>query len=220
MRLRNGPHGYGAVTVVLHWLTVVLLVGQFAVGWAMGPDEAATERAETALEVREEDAESRGDAAEERFEEEQERTEERLEAAEDEYVDDALGTVLSGRVLEDGVTLPEWHVLLGLALLVLALVRIAWRLTTPLPPWASGLSGAERRLATWTERGLLTTLVLAPASGLLLVAGHGDDLLAVHVGAQIGLLGCLTLHVGLVLKHQLVDRDRLLRRMTGVTTKT
>lgn len=35
MHLRNGDHGYGAVTKTLHWLTVGLVTLQFLVGYAM-----------------------------------------------------------------------------------------------------------------------------------------------------------------------------------------
>ena len=35
MPLKNGPHGYGLVTKSLHWLTVLLLAAQFAVGYLM-----------------------------------------------------------------------------------------------------------------------------------------------------------------------------------------
>ena len=35
MPLKNGPHGYGAVTKGLHWLTVVLFGAQFAIGYLL-----------------------------------------------------------------------------------------------------------------------------------------------------------------------------------------
>lgn len=35
MPLRNGEHGYGVVTKVLHWLTFSVIVGQFLVGYSM-----------------------------------------------------------------------------------------------------------------------------------------------------------------------------------------
>jgi cytochrome b561 len=37
--LRNGPQGYGWLTKVLHWGTVVALVAQFVVGYVMDPDD-------------------------------------------------------------------------------------------------------------------------------------------------------------------------------------
>ena len=59
---------------------------------------------------------------------------------------------------------------------------------------------------------LLVLLVVVPATGLLLVAGS-DDLLPVHVAAQIALLAAVAVHVGLVAKHTAVRRNRHLGRM-------
>ncbi len=60
MRMRNGPHGYGVVTKVLHWLTVLAIVAQFAVGRAMDLD-GRTDRQEDLLDAEEDRLE---DAAE------------------------------------------------------------------------------------------------------------------------------------------------------------
>uniref|UniRef100_UPI0019D405C6 cytochrome b n=1 Tax=Ilumatobacter nonamiensis TaxID=467093 RepID=UPI0019D405C6 len=88
-----------------------------------------------------------------------------------------------------------------------------WRLATPLPPWAESLSGRERVLAHWTERVLYGTMFVIPLSGLWIIAAGEDDLVAVHVAAHVVFFVAIATHVGLVLKHQLIDRDRLLRRM-------
>ncbi|MCB5167032.1 hypothetical protein LG634_19590 [Streptomyces bambusae] len=49
------------------------------------------------------------------------------------------------------------------------------------------------------------------------VGGYGlfgdDGLLASHVAAHIVFYIAAALHIGLVLEHQLVDRDHLLHRM-------
>jgi cytochrome b561 len=37
--LRNGPEGYGSLTKVLHWATVLALVAQFTVGYLMDPED-------------------------------------------------------------------------------------------------------------------------------------------------------------------------------------
>src|SRR6478736_793312 len=39
MTLRNGPHGYGAVTKTLHWATVLAVAAQFVVGYTMEVDD-------------------------------------------------------------------------------------------------------------------------------------------------------------------------------------
>jgi cytochrome b561 len=104
------------------------------------------------------------------------------------------------------------HVVLGVAILVLALVRVLWRWRSTLPPWAPSLSPVGRRVAHWTERVLYALLFAVPLSGLGLVL-VSDDAVAVHVASHVAFFAAAAVHVGLVLKHQLVDRDRLVRRM-------
>ena len=104
------------------------------------------------------------------------------------------------------------HVVVGVSILVLATVRLWWRRRSALPPWAPGLSTAERTLAHWTERALYTLLFLVPLSGLWLVL-ISDDAVIVHVVTHVAFFVVVATHIGLVLKHQLIDRDHLLRRM-------
>ena len=59
---------------------------------------------------------------------------------------------------------------------------------------------------------MLVLLFAVPLTGLTLVLGD-DDLLALHVTAHVFFFTALAAHVGLVVKHQVVDRDRLLARM-------
>jgi cytochrome b561 len=105
------------------------------------------------------------------------------------------------------------HVVLGLTILSLAVVRLVWRRTTPLPPWAPTLSSAERRMAHWTENALYVLMFAIPITGLWLVLAGDDDMLVLHVAGHIAFFVAVAFHVGLVLKHQFVNRDRLLRRM-------
>jgi cytochrome b561 len=104
------------------------------------------------------------------------------------------------------------HVALGLTILALALVRWWWRRRQGLPPWAATLSAIERTIAHWTERVLYLLLVVIPVTGLWLVL-VSDDAVGVHVASHVAFFVALAAHVGLVLKHQFVDRDGLLWRM-------
>ena len=104
------------------------------------------------------------------------------------------------------------HVVLGLTILTLAAVRLSWRRRAGLPPWAEMLSSAERTLAHWTERALYLLLFVVPVTGLWLIL-VSDDAVPVHVASHIAMFIAIAAHVGLVLKHQLINRDRLLRRM-------
>jgi cytochrome b561 len=233
MRLRNGEHGYGLGTKLLHWLTLAAIVAQFVVGWTMSDDHEGVDRAddrlgrleerfEAELSRLEEQAEAQGDAAEERFEEQADRLREQFEADQDavavrfddddEVVSAAFPDVVSLDFLGGGISAPEWHVLLGLSLIGLGLVRLLWRRTTPLPPWAEHLGAGERRLESRLEKLLLTMLLVVPATGLLLVAG-AEDWLPVHVTAQIVFLAVIAAHLALVLKHTVVRRNRHLARL-------
>jgi cytochrome b561 len=215
MQLRNGAHGYGVVTRFLHWLTVAVILGQFVVGYTMDFDEAADrakDRFKDEADRLEEDAEGRGEAAEEQVEAEIEAREDTLDAGKDHQASEVLSDVLTGNAFSDGLSLPELHVTLGLFVIVLAAVRLVWRRTTPLPPWAEHLSAGERRLEGRLEKLLLALLFVVPATGLLLVAA-GDDWLPVHVAAQIVFLVAIAAHVGLVLRHTVVRRNRHLARM-------
>ncbi len=215
MPLRNGDHGYGVVTKVLHWGTVAALIGQFLVGWTMDLDEGldrADDRLDAEADWLEEDAEGRGEAAEEQAEAEIRARDDALDARDDEPATDVFSQVVSGRAFGDGFTLAELHVSLGLLVIVLALVRTLWRRSTPLPPWAEHLSAGERRLEARLEKLLLALLVLVPATGLLLVLA-GDGWVPVHVAAQVAFLGTIAVHVGLVLRHTVVHRNRHLARM-------
>jgi cytochrome b561 len=214
MPLRNGAHGYGWVSKSLHWLTVGLITAQFVVGYRMEDEDPALEREEDRLDALEDGCRARtdaGEAAEERCEEQLELREDALDARQDDVVGDALSRLFSGRAFGDGLSLPEWHVLLGLSIIAVAVLRLLWRATTPLPPWAESLSARERALESVLEKALLALLLLVPASGLLLVAGAAP--VALHVAAHIAFFAVLGLHVGLVLRHTVVRRERHLSRM-------
>lgn len=184
MRFRNDADGYGLVTKVLHWTTVVALGAQFVVGYSM-------ERADDLL---------------------------------DGVVDRSLGGE------DDNLLLV--HAAIGVGILLLAAIRMVWRTTTPLPAWAEGLSPIERRIEQRVEQVLYWVLFLIPLTGLTLVLVSGEDwdlgrreweapwewadddlLLGAHIATHLTFFVAIVVHVGLVLKHQFVDRDRLLNRM-------
>ncbi len=192
MPLRNGEHGYGAVTKILHWLTFSLIVAQFVVGYTMSTENSAADAAADRVHDSKEQCKDQPD--EEQCEEEVDRREDAL----DDRADD------------DGAS--DLHIVLGLLILALAVVRVVWRFAGSLPPWAPALSPVERTLEGWLEKGLMLLLFVIPISGLLLVAGD-DDWLALHVGAHIAFFVVVGLHIALVLKHTIIQRDRHLARM-------
>lgn len=216
MRPDEPRRGYPRTTKVLHWLTVVALVGQFAIGYTMSADDAALDIAEERLDAyedrMEEQAEAQGEDAEERFEQEIERRENALDAREDEFVADALSGLVSGAGFSDGLAGPELHILVGLAILALGAIRVVWRRFTPLPPWAAYLGDSERKLEAWLEKAMLAMLFIVPATGLVLIAA-GQEWLPLHITAQIVVITVVALHIGLVLKHTVLRRNGQLFRM-------
>jgi len=192
MPLRNGEHGYGGVTKALHWLTFSLILGQFLVGYSMTTKDAAADAAADRAHDAKELCKDRPD--EERCEEEADRREDALDAEAD----------------EGASTL---HVALGLAILAMGVLRLAWRRIGGLPPWAEALSAGERFLEAWLEKGLVLLLFVIPLTGLLLVWGGEDDWVGLHIGAHVAFFVVVGLHIGLVLKHTVIQRDRHLARM-------
>lgn len=128
----------------------------------------------------------------------------------------------------------SWHKWLGITILLLVALRLAWRLThqppAPLPAPAWQLKAAE------LTHGLLYVLMFAvPLSGWLMSSAKGfpvvwfgvlplpdlvgkDEALGdlfklAHQWLNFSLLGLVALHLGAVLKHQFIDRDTTLSRI-------
>lgn len=127
----------------------------------------------------------------------------------------------------------QWHKSWGLVVLLLLALRLAARALSPRPPPPDRLA----RLAAATQ-GLLYGLMLAlPVCGWLMAAASplalptrpfnlftlpapvGPDMLLferlrlAHELLAYGLTALVALHVAAALKHHLIDRDDILRRM-------
>lgn len=205
--LRNGAHGYGLVTKVLHWATVLAFAAQFLVGYTMETEpDVARVSCDPPGEGR--SGGDTSDAEEERLD--------RLEAACEEREDRREEAAEGDYGLFDGsVDAVEVHVLLGLLVIALGAARVLWRRFTPLPPWDPRLTRTDQRIVHATEVALLTLMFVVPATGIALVLGAGgpggsgdsDDLVAVHVAAHVAFFVALGAHLAMVLGR------RLLRRM-------
>jgi cytochrome b561 len=129
------------------------------------------------------------------------------------------------------------HRPLGIAILVLAIVRLVNRRLTPLPDFLATMSARERWIASWSERLLYTLMMVMPLVGwAMLSAGHYPVVLFgnVHLPAVVPanpmlhallrrahtilayvLFVTFLAHLTAVLFHTIVLRDGLLRRMIG-----
>ena len=129
------------------------------------------------------------------------------------------------------------HKSVGITILCVAAVRIAWRLANPVPAYPAGMPGWQRVAASgahWALYGLLFALPLTgwamssaanfPVSvfGLFTLPDFvaADDglkqLLAdVHEVLAEALFVLALVHILAALKHQFIDRDGTLARMFG-----
>jgi cytochrome b561 len=74
------------------------------------------------------------------------------------------------------------------------------------------VSERERTVESAAEKLLLTSLLVVPLSGLVLV-WVSVDWLWVHIAAQLVFLAIIGVHVALVLRHTMFHRDGELHRM-------
>lgn len=153
-----------------------------------------------------------------------------------------IGSFTMGLIMTDmpGITPTKmkfysWHKWAGVTILGLAALRLLWRLTHKPPPYPAGMPAWQMSTAN-VLHGLLYVLMFAvPLSGYFytLAAGYPviyfglvelpvlierNDALkpvlqAVHFWLNMTLATCVAIHVGAALKHHLIDRDGLIRRM-------
>lgn len=125
------------------------------------------------------------------------------------------------------------HRSVGITILVLAVLRVVWRIVDRRPPWPATMAAYERAIARATHVAFYALLFAQPITGWLLSSAEGDHVLffglvelpSISVGADEDTLENLhemlfnvlvafaALHVVGALKHQLWDRDHVLRSM-------
>lgn len=157
----------------------------------------------------------------------------------------AIGVIAQWRIAEAaehtaseeaGREIMSNHFSLGVVLLVLALLRLAWRFVRPNPPLAAHLAGWERWLAKITHTLFYVLLIAMPLVGWLAMSKYGRQvdvfgifsmpvlpvasdpegakaLFGFHATAGITLLVVTAVHILGTLKHTLVDKDGNLFRM-------
>lgn len=131
----------------------------------------------------------------------------------------------------------QLHKSIGFSLFVLVLLRLGWRLSQPTPALPATLARHERVLARLTHGGLYAILLLMPLAGwistgtspldiptrifdlFVLPSPFGPDAALhetfkkAHELLALALTLLVVLHVGAALKHHVVLRDDVLRRM-------
>ena len=129
----------------------------------------------------------------------------------------------------------NWHKSLGLIALFIAVLRIINRQMGRLPNWAPTLSNGEKRFIHRAEQVLYLAMFIMPISGYIYVMsgnygvqlfgvwklanpiGKWDALASVakwiHILSSFALLAAIIGHLSLVLRHQFILKDGLIKRM-------
>lgn len=125
-----------------------------------------------------------------------------------------------------------WHKTVGVAILLLAILRLVVRLRNPPPPLPALVPVWQRVTAVWTHRLLYFFMFALPLTGLMIISDHAVGGMTtlkfgipfpvipvpipdeVHGLLAWGLMGLLALHVAAALKHQLMDGPIVSRRMS------
>ncbi|TRW17807.1 cytochrome b [Glacieibacterium frigidum] len=132
-------------------------------------------------------------------------------------------------------TLVQLHKSTGITILVLAVLRLAWRLMNPAPPLPDHMTPAERVLAKLSHWGFYVLMIALPLSGWAMTSTAKIKFPMLWYGLfEVpplpaptgwnyhdfhGILGwvavaMIVLHVAAALKHQYFDRDDIFARMS------
>lgn len=134
---------------------------------------------------------------------------------------------------------PDWHRSVGVLLLGLVVLRLAWRLSNPQPAAPAGHAPWERALATLAHWALYGLLIIIPLTGYLMSTADGravsvfgwfevPALLAPEKGREDwagdwhewlawAMVGLVVLHALAAIKHHWIDRDTTLTRMLPIS---
>lgn len=150
-------------------------------------------------------------------------------------------------MVQDGISRPVQDTLYilhkngGVILLVLMLVRLAYRLMNPPPPLPSTLAPWQVRAAEGTHVVLYVMVFVMALSGYIRVRAGGfpvemldalglptlvpkNDTLevvakAVHFWGRFILLAALAAHIGAALQHKLIKKDGVFERMWPIVPR-
>jgi len=159
-----------------------------------------------------------------------------------------IGTFTLGLVMTDipGITPTKlryysWHKWAGVTVLLLATLRLLWRLLNHPPQYADQMPAWQRGAAHGLHWLLYILMFAVPLSGYLFSSAAGfpvvyfglfqlptliapdpalkETLLGVHYWLNMSLAALVGLHVLAAFKHLLVDRDGVMQRMLPISPR-
>ena len=129
------------------------------------------------------------------------------------------------------IELFTWHKTVGVVIFILAIARLAVRLTNKPPAFPANFPKWERAAAVWNHRIFYFLMIALPLTGLSLVGEHSRDgttgliggisipvlpyfkVAESHTLLAWGMIGLLVLHITAALKHQFIDKTIVADRM-------
>ena len=136
----------------------------------------------------------------------------------------------------------SWHKWIGISLLFLLILRLVWRLFNRPPALPPSMTSFTRALAHGGHAALYLLMAAIPLTGWLMSSAKGfqtvwfgvlplpdlvsknkplgELLVQVHISLNYILIAMVSLHILAALKHQFIDRDGLLSRITFSIGKT
>lgn len=131
------------------------------------------------------------------------------------------------------------HKSFGMTILMLAVLRLAWRAFHPAPPLPTNMSKLERAGAHFSHWALYGLLFLMPLSGWMMSSAKNysvswfhlftwpdliapneqafDILKSIHQSLSVALLVVASVHLLAALKHHFWNKDDVLKRMLPFT---
>ena len=156
----------------------------------------------------------------------------------------AAGVITNWRLAEtaehaseqEAMELMGTHMSIGVTLLILALLRLAWRFVHPSPPLAAHLRTWERLLAQTVHTLFYVLLIAMPLAGWLAMSSfgipvnvwglfempvlpvsesqeRGEAIIGIHATAGMVMVVLLVVHILGTAKHTFIDRDGNIFRM-------
>jgi cytochrome b561 len=128
-----------------------------------------------------------------------------------------------------------WHKSFGVLILMLVVVRLAWRFSSIIPKLPPALALWQKFAAHMTHVLLYACLFLMPITGWLMSSAAGVPVsffgwfmlpvpvpaseqwrlmfLEIHKLIAFGLIGLICIHIGAALQHHFIYKDNILRRI-------